>query len=82
MILSDEQRPQGIEMLVSAMEKAQKNWKKAKEGGSIQEEIHFRDAMAIIANILGSVTGEKRGMEVAKWRQYADGLRQTVKKTP
>ena len=82
MILSDEQKPQGIELLVSAMEKAQKSWKKAKDSGAAQEEIHFRDAIAIIANILGTVTGEKRGMEVAKWREYADSLRQTVKKSP
>jgi len=80
MILSDEQRPQGIELLVAAMEKAQKSWKKAKDRGEAQEEIHFRDAIAIIANILSTVTGEKRGMEVAKWRQYADSLRSTSKK--
>ena len=80
MILSDEQRPQGIELLVSAMEKAQKGWKKAKDSGAAQEEIHFRDAIAIVANILETVTGEKRGMDVPKWRQYADSLRSTSKK--
>lgn len=80
MLLPDDQRPQGVELLVSALEKAAENLKKAQEKGKLDEQEHLRNGVAIISNILTTLTAEKRGMDIKKWRQYADSLKTTVRK--
>jgi hypothetical protein len=80
MLLPDDQKPQGVELLVSAMEKAAENLKKAQEKGKPEEQEHLRNGLAIIGNILTTVTGEKRGMDIRKWRQYAESLKSSAKK--
>ncbi len=75
MLLNEEQRTPGVELLVAALEKAHAGAKKAREKGAAQEEEHFKAGMAIVGNILATLTGEKRGADPKLWRQYADSLR-------
>jgi hypothetical protein len=75
MLLPEDKKSQGVELLVTALEKAHANFKKARESGSAKEEDHLRVGMSIIGNILTSLTNEKFGVDPKKWREYADGLR-------
>ena len=75
MILTEEQKPAGVELLVAALEKAHANLKKAREKRAAKEEEHLKGGMAIIANILTALTGEKLGDNPVQWRKYADSLR-------
>ena len=75
MLLTDQQKPAGVELLVTALEKANANLKKAREKRSSEEEGHLKSGMAIIANILTGLTNEKFGIDANQWRKYADGLR-------
>jgi hypothetical protein len=75
LLLPEEQKAQGVELLVAALEKAHANLKKAREKGATQEEEHLKGGMSIIGNILATLTGEKRGVDPVLWRKYADSLR-------
>ena len=75
MLLPEDQKSQGVELLVTALEKTQANLKKARESGTAEEAERLKVGMAIIANILTTVTGEKKGMDPAEWRKYSNSLR-------
>ena len=75
MLLTEEQKPAGVDMLVAALEKAYANAKKAREKGATKEEDQLKVGMAVISNILTTITGEKCGIDPVKWRKYVDGLR-------
>lgn len=75
LLLPEEQKSQGVELLVAALEKAHANLKRASEKGSTQEVDHLKGGMSIIGNILATLTGEKRGIDPVQWRKYADSLR-------
>lgn len=75
LLLTEEQRTPGVELLVAALEKAHGNLVKAREKRADKEEEHLKTGMSIIANILTALTGEKRGIDPVSWRKYADGLR-------
>ncbi|MBI4563174.1 MAG: hypothetical protein HY716_00575 [Planctomycetes bacterium] len=78
MLLSEEQKPMGVEMLVAAFEKMDERWRKAP---TPEERTRAGDAMAITANVLSVVTGQKLGLEAKRWRAYADELKAEAKPT-
>ena len=75
LLLKEDEKPAGVELLVTALEKANANLKKAREKKSSEEEGHLKGGMSIIANILTTLTGEKLGIDATQWRKYADSLR-------
>jgi len=77
MLLPPDQKTPGVELLVAALEKAHEGVKKARSSGSAKDAEQLRVGMAVIANILTTLTGEKRGVDPAQWRKYADGLRES-----
>ena len=80
LLLTEEQKTPGVELLVAALEKSYDNFKKAREKGATKEAEHLNSGLSIIANILTALTGEKRGIDPVSWRKYADGLRTTTNK--
>lgn len=79
MLLPEDQKTQGVELLVAALEKAHANLRKAQEKKAATEAEHLKGGMAIIGNILTTLTGEKCGIDSVLWRKYADGLRSPPK---
>jgi hypothetical protein len=76
MLLTEEQKTPGVELLVSALEKAHANYLKARQKNATrEEEEHLKAGMSIIGNILATLTGEQRGIDPGLWRKYADSLR-------
>jgi hypothetical protein len=76
MLLKEEQKTAGVELLVASLEKAHANLVKAvQKGATRDEEEHLKRGMSIISNILATLTGEQRGVDPVLWRKYADGLR-------
>ena len=76
LLLPEKEKPQGVELLVAAIERAHANLKKAK---AMTEQEHLKAGMSVIGNILTALTGEKRGIDPVLWRKYADGLRENPK---
>jgi hypothetical protein len=77
MLLPENQKTMGVEFLVAALEKTNNNMKKARDKGAVKEEEQLKVGMAVIGNILATLTGEKRGVDPALWRKYADSLRES-----
>ena len=79
LLLPEDQKTPGIELLVAALEKSYENLKRARDKHATKEEEYHKTGMSIIANILTTMTGEKRGIDPISWRKYADGLRTATK---